>query len=75
MVTEDWMSTLLTYQAQLSLPASLARVREAAGAITRLGGRVDIIPTGTPGVTTVRLHLPPPYAPADVLPGLPFYPE
>ena len=69
------MSTrLLTYQAQLSMTASIARVRDATGAIERIGGRVEILPTRTAGVTTVRLHLPPPYTPDQILPGLPFYP-
>lgn len=63
-----------TYQAQLTLPASLARVQAAAGAIERVGGRVEILATGTAGVTTVRLHLPHPHAPEHFLPGLPFYP-
>jgi hypothetical protein len=68
-----WMSTqLVTYQAQLTMAASLARVRDATGAIERIGGRVEILPTRTPGVTTVRLHLAPPYTPAQFLPGLPF---
>jgi hypothetical protein len=65
---------LITYQAQLSLPASLARVRDAIAAIERIGGRVEMLATGTAGVTTVRLHLPPPHTPDRFLPGLPFYP-
>lgn len=69
------MSRLLTYQAQLSLPASLARVREISGGITRIGGQVEIIPTRVVGVTIVRLHLPLPYTPEQILPGLPFYRE
>jgi hypothetical protein len=68
------MPTLRTYQAQLSLPASLTRTLAAAHAIERVGGRIEILPTATTGVTTVRIHLPSPYAPEDFLPGLPFYP-
>jgi len=68
------MPALRTYQAQLSLPASIARVRAAIGAVERIGGRIEILPTATTGVTTVRLHLPPSYSPDDFLPGLPFYP-
>ena len=68
------MPALRTYQAQLSLPASIARVRAAVGAIERVGGRVEFLPTTTSGVLTVRLHLPPAYAPEVFLPGLPFYP-
>jgi hypothetical protein len=69
------MSTrLITYQAQLSLATSLVRVRQAIGAIERIGGRVELVPTGTVGVTTVRLHLPLSYTPDHFLPDLPFYP-
>jgi hypothetical protein len=68
------MPALRTYQAQFSLPASLVRVQAASSAIERLGGRIEVLPTGTAGVTTVRIHLPPPYVPEDFLPGLPFYP-
>lgn len=68
------MSTrLITYQSQLSLPASLARARDVAGAIERIGGRVEFLPTGMSGITTVRLLLPLPYTPEHFLPGLPFY--
>ena len=69
------MSTrLITYQAQLSLPASLAQVRNVIGAIEHIGGRVELLPTGTAGIITVRLHLPESYTPDYFLPNLPFYP-
>lgn len=68
------MPVLRTYQAQLSLPASLARTLAAVHAIERAGGRIEILPTTTTGVTTVRIHLPSPYTPEDFLPSLPFYP-
>lgn len=68
------MPATQTYQAQFSLPASLIRVRAAVSAIERIGGRVEILPTGTTGVTTVRMHLPAPFVPDNFLPGLPFYP-
>lgn len=61
------------FQAQLTLPGSLARVQAATHAIEQAGGRVEIIPTATPGLTTVCLYLPPPYRPEQFLPGLPFY--
>lgn len=65
---------LITYQAQLSLAASLARVRAAVGVIERMGGRVEFLPTRAEGISTVRLHLPSPHTPERLLPGLPFYP-
>jgi hypothetical protein len=61
------------FQAQLTLPGSLARVRAAVHAIEQAGGKVVIIATGTEGVTTVCLYLPPPYRPENFLPGLPFF--
>ncbi len=68
------MSRMRTFQAQLTLPASIARVQAAAHAIERIGGRVEIRSAGTAGVTIVRLHLPEPHAPERFVPGLPFYP-
>lgn len=65
---------LTAYQAQLTLPASLARVRTVRPDIERIGGRVEVVPTGTAGLMTVRLYLPDPYQPDQFLPGLPFYP-
>lgn len=65
---------LRAYQAQLTLPASLARVRAALPDIERIGGRVEMIPTEITGLITVRIHLPEKYQPDQFLPGLPFYP-
>jgi len=65
---------LATYQAQLTLPASLARVRAARPDIERIGGQVEMIPTGVAGLVTVRIQLPEGYQPEQFLPGLPFYP-
>ena len=65
---------LRTYQAQLTLPASLARVRAVRADIERVGGRVELIPTDTSGLTTARIRLPEQYQPEQFLPGLPFYP-
>ena len=65
---------LNAYQAQLTLPASLARVRAARPDIERVGGRVELIPTELGGMVTVRLHLPDRFQPDQFLPGLPFYP-
>ncbi len=72
---EEWGSMrLTTYQAQLSLPASLARVRAARTEIERAGGRLEMTPTDVAGLTTVRIHLPERYHPEHFVPGLPFYP-
>jgi hypothetical protein len=65
---------LRAYQAQLTLPASLARVRDARPEIERSGGRVEMLPTETAGLTTVRIHLPESLLPEHFIPGLPFYP-
>lgn len=65
---------LSMYQAQLTLPASLARVRAARPDIERIGGQVEMIPTGVAGLVTVRIQLPEGYRPEQFLPGLPFYP-
>ena len=65
---------LNTYQAQLTLSASLARVRAARPEIERVGGRVELIPTEIGGMITVRVHLPDRFQPDQFLPGLPFYP-
>ena len=65
---------LSMYQAQLTLPASLARVRAARPDIERIGGQLEMIPTGVAGLVTVRIQLPEGYQPGQFLPGLPFYP-
>lgn len=64
---------VITYQAQLSLAESLARVRDVIRVIEGIGGRVEFLPTGTEGITTVRLLLPMPYTPGQFLSDLPFY--
>lgn len=69
------MSTrLITYQAQLSLPASRAQVRNMIGAIERAGGRREFLPTATAAITPVRLHLPVSYTSEYFLPNLLVYP-
>lgn len=65
---------LRIYQAQLTLPASLARVRAARPEIERVGGRVELVPTDIAGLTTVRIYLPDRFEPEAFLPGMPFYP-
>ncbi|MGE5333149.1 MAG: hypothetical protein ACM3N4_00485 [Nitrososphaerota archaeon] len=65
---------LYSYQAQLTLPTSLERVRDARTEIERVGGRVELLPTEIARLTLVRIHLPEQYRPEQFLPGLPFYP-
>jgi hypothetical protein len=61
----------ITYQAQLTRPENLARVRAATPLIEQTGGRVEIMSTPTPGVAIVLLHLPEPRHPDEFLPGAP----
>ena len=63
-----------TYEAILARPETVRQAREQQRAIERLGGTLEISPRGATGMTLVRLSLPEPYTPADVLPGLPFFP-
>ncbi len=61
------------YQAVLSRPDNVARVRAAKRTIERAGGKVEIIPSNA-GMTAVILTLPDQYVPEHFLPGMPFYP-
>ena len=63
-----------TYEALLSRPENIERVRQTQASIERLGGRVEIAPPTPAGVVLVTLQLPPGYVPEQVLPGLPLYP-
>lgn len=65
---------VIVYQAMLSNPTNVARVRAAARAIESIGGKVAIAPPTKVGMVLVMLHLPPGYMPDQFLPGLPFYP-
>lgn len=62
------------YQALLSRPDSIERVRQARPNIERVGGRVVIEPPTNAGMTVVTLWLPEPYRPEQFLSDLPFYP-
>lgn len=62
------------YEANLARPDTIQRALEARRAIERLGGKVEIGPPAPTGARLVRLILPEPYKPDDVLPGLPFFP-
>lgn len=63
-----------TYEAVLARPETIQQARAQQRAIERLGGVIEISPPSATGLTLVRLALPEPYTPADVLPGLPFFP-
>lgn len=64
----------VAYQAMLSNPANVARVRAAQRAIEQAGGKVTIAPPTKVGMVVVLLHLPEGYTPDQFVPGLPFYP-
>jgi hypothetical protein len=66
-------ATRRTYQAVLTRQDSVDRVRGCIPQIERVKGRVEILPTTTPGVVTVTLELPEPYTPDMFVPGLPFF--
>jgi hypothetical protein len=62
------------FEAMLSRPESLMRVQAARPEIERIGGRMEIQPTGSPDLILVLLHLPESYQPDDFLPDIPFFP-
>lgn len=65
---------MIAYQAMLSNPSNVARVRAAQRGIEQVGGQVNISPPTKVGMVVVILYLPAGYAPDEFLPGLPFYP-
>lgn len=65
---------MVTYQAILSNPNNLARVREARRGIEAAGGTVEIALPTKEGLTLVTLMLPEGIFPNRFLPDLPFYP-
>ena len=67
------MAVRRTYQAVLTRPDSIDRVRQVVRQIESVKGRVKIELTTTVGVVTVMLELPDPYTPEVFLPGLPFF--
>lgn len=65
---------LIAYQALLSNPENLARVRAAKREIERARGKVSIADPNKAGLTLVILELPEGVTPDQFVPGLPFYP-
>jgi hypothetical protein len=65
---------LITYQALLSNPQNVARVRAAKGDIERIGGTVSIAPPTNVGMVLVLVELPDTHRPEQFFPGMPFYP-
>jgi hypothetical protein len=62
------------FEAMLTRPESLIRVEAARPSIERIGGRIEIQPSGSPDLTIVLLYLPQPHQPDEFLPELPFFP-
>lgn len=65
---------MVVYQAMLSNPANVARVRAVQRTIEQVGGKVSLAPPTKVGMVVVLLTLPEGYTPDQFLPGLPFYP-
>jgi hypothetical protein len=62
------------YQAQVTLPTTLARIQAARSVIELSGGKLEFVMTTTPGLTIVRITLPESLPLDAVLPGIPFFP-
>jgi hypothetical protein len=65
---------MVVYQAMLSNPANVARVRAAQPHIEQVGGKVNIAAPTKVGMVVIVLYLPEGYTPDQFIPGLPFYP-
>jgi hypothetical protein len=65
---------LVTYQALIANPASVALIRAAQRDIERAGGRVHIAPPTKVGMVLIILELPEHLMPDQLFPGVPFYP-
>ena len=65
---------MIAYEAMLSDPERVARVRQATKTIESIGGSVQIAPPTPQSMTLVTLWLPRGYLPEQFLPGFPFYP-
>lgn len=72
--TRGTIVRLTAYQALLSHPDNLKRVRAAQAQIARIGGKITLEPPNQLGLTLVTLWLPDNFTPEQVLPGIPFYP-
>ncbi|HKV86172.1 MAG TPA: hypothetical protein VJN88_16585 [Ktedonobacterales bacterium] len=68
------MARIHHFEAMLTRPESLMRVRDAQPAVESVGGRIEIQPSGSPDLVLVLLHLPEPYQPDEFLPEIPFFP-
>jgi hypothetical protein len=64
----------IVYQAQITLASTLDRIQAARSIIELAGGKVEVFPANTPGLTIVRLTLPESVPPDAVLPSVPFFP-
>jgi hypothetical protein len=62
------------FEAMLTRPESLMRVQGARPEIERIGGRIEIQPSGSVDLSLVLLHLPEPHQPDGFLPDIPFFP-
>ena len=65
---------LITYQALLANRQNVDRVKRGRHEVERIGGRVEVAPPTTVGMTLVILLLPAGYSPEQFFPGIPFYP-
>jgi hypothetical protein len=65
---------LVAYQALLSNPDNLARVRTVQRAIEQAGGSVTFAPPTKTGMVAVIIELPEDLRPEHFVPGVPFYP-
>jgi hypothetical protein len=65
---------VVVYQAMLSNPNNVARVRAAQRAIEQVGGKIEVAPPTRVGMVVVLVYLPEGYTPDQFVPGLPFYP-
>ena len=65
---------IITYQAVISNPDSVAHVQATKQAVERIGGKVTLHQATRVGLIAVILELPESHRPEDFFPGLPFYP-
>jgi hypothetical protein len=65
---------LVAYQALISHPDNLKRLRDAQSKIAHIGGKLIIERPNNLGMTLVTLQLPRNVTPEQILSGIPFYP-
>jgi hypothetical protein len=61
-----------TYEALLSNPEHIARIKAAQREIERVGGKLRIYPPNTGGLTLIELILPAGLRPEQLVSGVPF---